>query len=410
MKRNVITKLLAIALIVPTMLITSCGGSEQAGTAPASSAASGSASASAAASESAAPAATGGDGPEVTWKMGSTWGSGNIHFLADQRFAELVGQFTGGKFVIQNYAEGELCAANQLIDYVQDGTIEAGGDWGGYWAGRDTTFEILSTLIDDFDSTDYFNWFYEGGGLDCYNYIYNQYNIQYFPIALTGTESGIRSTKAIESLDDMKGMKIRLGGVLAGKVGQELGINITTVAAAELYESLQRGVIDAGEFSGPWADDSLKLQEVCPYWCAPAWYQSAGVNGVMINMDAWNALPAEYQEAVAMAAELTVAESFHKYHWNNAATTNKMLQEQGVTITKMNDKDYQTIRDTALKVYEAEAAANENFKYVWDSMEAYRNTMNVYRDWLGDYSFGYNRPDADLSGAAGSTETHVYSE
>ena len=362
-----------------------------------------------------APADTGDDGgdaasdlPEVTWKMGSTWGSGNIHFLADKRFSELVSQFTNGKFTIQNYAEGELCAAGQLMDYVQDGTIEAGGDWGGYWAGKDTTFEILSTLIDDFDSTDYFNWFYEGGGLDCYNYVYNQYNIQYFPIALTGTESGIRSHKPIESLDDMKGMKIRLGGVLAGKVGQKLGINITTVAAAELYESLQRGVIDAGEFSGPWADDSLKLQEVCPYWCAPAWYQSAGVNGVMINMDAWNALPDAYKEAVQLAAELTVAESFHKYHWNNAATTNLMLQEQGITITKMNDKDKQIIRDTALEVYAEEAASNANFKYVWDSMEAYRETMNVYRDWLGDYSFGYNRADADLSGANGSTERHEY--
>ena len=115
-----------------------------------------------------------------------------------------------------------------------------------------------------------------------------------------------------------------------------------------------------------------------------------------------------YQEAIQLAAELTVAESFHKYHWNNAATTNLMLQEQGIKITKMNDKDKQIIRDTALKVYAAEAESNENFKYVWDSMEAYRETMNVYRDWLGDYSFGYNRADADLSGANGSTERHDY--
>ena len=96
-----------------------------------------------------ANAVTGGDSslPVITWKMGSTWGSGNIHFSVDQRFTELVSQLTGGRFTITNYSEGELCAANQLFDYVQNGTIECGGDWGGYWSGKDTAFELLSTCM-----------------------------------------------------------------------------------------------------------------------------------------------------------------------------------------------------------------------------------------------------------------------
>ena len=78
--------------------------------------------------------------PVVTWKMGSTWGAGNVHFTVDKRFTELVSQLTNGRFTITNYSEGELCSASQLFDYVSQGTIQCGGDWGGYWSGKDTAF------------------------------------------------------------------------------------------------------------------------------------------------------------------------------------------------------------------------------------------------------------------------------
>lgn len=328
--------------------------------------------------------------PVVTWKMGSTWGSGNVHFTVDQRFSELVSQMTSGRFTITNYAEGELCAANQLFDYVQDGTIQCGGDWGGYWSGKDTSFELLSTIMDNFSAMDYYTWIYQAGGMQCYQDQYGQYNMMYFPIMVNGSESGIRSVNPINSIADMQKMKIRLGGVLAGRAAQKLGINITTVAASELYESLQRGVIDGGEFSGPKADDSLKLQEVAKYWCAPAWYQSAGVNGVMINMDAWNALPEEYQQVIQLAASACCGEQIARYSWNDMTVTNQMVEKDGVTITTLPEEDMQLIRETCQQVYAEEAASNENFNKIYTSMQEYRDTAEAYRDWTGDYGFGFN--------------------
>lgn len=206
-------------------------------------------------------------------------------------------------------------------------------------------------------------------------------------------ESGIRSTKPITSIADMKKMKIRLGGVMAGRAAQKLGINITTVAASELYESLQRGVIDGGEFSTPCSDDSLKLQEVAPYWCSPAWYQSAGVNGVMINKDAWDALPEEYQLAIQTAAETCAGEQLARYLWMDFESTEKMLKEDGCIVTELNSEDWQTIRDTCREVYEEEAAANPNFDMVYSSMKSYREKADTYRDMLKDYSFGFNYDD-----------------
>lgn len=333
------------------------------------------------------------DLPVVTWKMGSTWGAGNVHFTVDQRFTELVSQLTGGRFKITNYADGELCSASQLFDYVSQGTIECGGDWGGYWSGKDTAFELLSTIMDDFTAMDYYTWIYDAGGMECYKEMYGQYNMEYFPLVTNPCESGIRSVSPITSIEDMQHMKIRLGGVMAGKAAQKLGINITTVAASELYESLQRGVIDGGEFSGPKADDSLKLQEVAPYWCAPAWYQSAGVNGVMVNMDAWNKLPEEYQTAFETAARLCCGEQLSRYIWNDMTVTNQMIEEQGVTVTSLPKEDMELIRQACLETYQEECEINPNFKMVYDSMQAYREAANNYRDWTGDYGFGFNRDE-----------------
>ena len=352
-----------------------------------------------------ANAASGGSSnlPVVTWKMGSTWGSGNVHYSVDRRFTQLVSRLTDGRFQITNYSEGELCSANELFDYVSNGTIQCGGDWGGYWSGKDTSFELLSTIMDDFSTMDYYTWIYQAGGLQCYQDQYGQYNIMYFPIMVNGSESGIRSVRPITSLDDMRSMKIRLGGVMAGRAAKKLGINITSIAASELYESLQRGVIDGGEFSGPMADDTLKLQEVAPYWCAPAWYQSAGVNGVMINMDAWNDLPQEYRDAIELAAETCTGEQVARYTYNDMVITNKMLQQDHVTVTHLNDEDFQTIRKTCRETYAEECEANPNFKKIYDSMMASRQTANAYREWTGDYGFGYNYEDADVSGVGETT-------
>lgn len=381
MKKRVLAMSLALMMSLPSALLAGCASST--GTMD---------------TANANAVAAGGDSslPVVTWKMGSTWGSGNIHFTCDQRFSELVSELTSGRFTITNYSEGELCAANQLFDYVQDGTIQCGGDWGGYWSGKDPTFELLSTTMDNFSGLDYYVWIYQAGGLQCYQDMYGQYNMTYFPIMINHAESGIRSTSPITSIADMQKMKIRLGGVMAGRVAQKLGINITTVPAAELYESLQRGVIDGGEFSTPASDDSLKLQEVAKYWCSPAWYQSSGVNGVMINKDAWNALPEEYQQAVQIAAETCTGEKLTSYLWNDFKAVDKMLNQDGCIVTHLNADDKETIRETCREVYEAEAASNANFNTVYSSMMDYRKQADTYRSMLGDYGWGFNYADEDI--------------
>ena len=144
MKKKIFAMLLCVAMVLS---LAACGGS---------SSSSGGALDQAASSSSSSTSSDSGDLPTVNWKMGSTWGAGNVHFTVDKRFTEIVSELTNGRFTITNYAEGELCSASQLFDYVEDGTIQCGGDWGGYWSGKDTAFELLSTIMDDFTGLDYY--------------------------------------------------------------------------------------------------------------------------------------------------------------------------------------------------------------------------------------------------------------
>ena len=125
------------------------------------------------------------------------------------------------------------------------------------------------------------------------------------------------------------------------------------------------------------------------------WYQSGGVNGVMINKDAWNQLPEEYQNAIQMAAEICTSEQLSRYLWMDFDSTKKMLEEDGCVVTKMNQDDWNTIRETCRQVYEEEAAKNENFNMVYSSMQDYREHADTYRAMLGDYGWGFNYDESE---------------
>ena len=208
---------------------------------------------------------------------------------------------------------------------------------------------------------------------------------------INGSESGLRSTVPMTNLSDLQSAKIRLGGVMAGKAAQKLGINITSVPAAELYESLQRGVVDAGEFSGPWADDSLKLTEVAKYWILPGWYQSSGLNDVIINIDAWNALPAEYQEAIEMAAQYTLGQRLGQYHYNDFVYANQQLADPEIQVMRLDDETMAAIHEATREAYKEECEVNPNFAKVYNSMMDYKEFSSAYREMLEgtDYNYGW---------------------
>jgi len=245
----------------------------------------------------------------------------------------------------------------------------------------------------NFSNWDYYVWIYQGGGWDdAYNYMFNQYNMCYFPTTATPMESGIRSNTPITSIKDMQSMKIRFAGKIQGLVADKLGITPVSIAANELYEALLRGTIDAAEYSVPSNDLDLNFQEVTKYWLVPGWHQTSSIYGTMVNLDAYNALPEAYQKALYNAAKLSFVEKTSAYVWRDAQATTKIL-DAGVETTTLSDEDMNTIYEAFVEATKECCAESENYAHVWNSMMSYRNTMNDWRAAQVDWDFGINFGD-----------------
>lgn len=334
--------------------------------------------------ESAAPSQT------FNWKMSSTYPQGSIQFERDQRFTELVNTLSNGRLNIQLHQVGELSDSASLLDSVKNGTIQMGGDWPGTWRGRNTAFNLLGTTPVGFTAWDYIMWIYAADGLSLYQDIYGKENLVYFPYNAPGTESGIRSNKPINSLADLKGMNIRFVGTIQEKILQEFGGNPANVPANELYEALQRGVLDAIEFSSPAGDKAMNFDEVASYVAVPSWHQTSSLTGVMINKEAWESLPKDLQLMIEVAAKTTMLETTSSELYRDALTTNEMLESGKVTVTTYPEEDLKKVHELAKKFAKEMAAENPDFAKVFESQKAYMDNYAKYREMQGDWGFGTN--------------------
>ncbi|GGB53241.1 ABC transporter substrate-binding protein [Lentibacillus populi] len=324
------------------------------------------------------------------WKMSSTYTSGSIQFDRDERFVELVNELSGGRLNITLHQAGELTKAGQLMDTVSDGTIEIGGDWPGTWAGKNPAFSLLGTSAAGFSAFDYGMWIQSAEGQKMYNEIYGQFGLVYFPYNLIGTESGIRSNEPIDSIEDLEGLNIRFVGTVQSRLMQEFGGNPVNIPSGELYQGMQRGVIDAFEFSGPAGDKAMNLDEVAKYVATPSWHQTASVTGVMINKEAWESLPKDLQKVVKVAAKTTMLETTFDEMYKDATVTNEMVESGDITVTEFSEKDVQKIIEVTKQIQNDVAKENLNFAKVLESQKKFMETYERYREIQGDWGFGSN--------------------
>ncbi|WP_216830279.1 TRAP transporter substrate-binding protein DctP [Alkalihalobacterium elongatum] len=324
------------------------------------------------------------------WRMSSTYVQGSIQFERDVRFVELVNSLSNGRLNISLHQVGELADGASLLDTVSNGTIEMGGDWPGSWRGRNTAFNLLGTTPVGFTAWDYLMWIYAADGHSIYNEIYGAENLVYFPYNAPGTESGIRSNKPINSVEDLQGMNIRFVGTIQEKILQEFGGNPANVAPNELYEALQRGVLDAIEFSSPAGDKAMNFDEVTSYVAVPSWHQTASVTGVMINQDAWETLPEDIKLIIEVAAKTTMLETTTNEMFKDALVTNEMLEQGDITVTEYPNEDLEKIHELAKKFAEELADENPDFAKVLNSQKKYMEDYSTYREMQGEWGFGTN--------------------
>lgn len=319
------------------------------------------------------------------WTMTTTWPDNLALIEIDRHWADLVNKLAGDELEIEFRAGGTLMPGTEVFDATETGSIEAAGDWPGYWAGRSSAFSPLAATPSLFNGVDYLNWIMRWGGFDLYQEIYGQYNMVYLPYGIINNESGFMGRTPIESLADLEGKRLRLSGRDQGRVLEELGGSQVTLAGGEIYQAVERGVVDAAEFATPGVDWQAGFGEIVEYWSTPGWHQSASVFGVMINQDAWDALSEETQEKLKIAAEATLSWSLAWSEHGSTEGTQSFI-DAGVEINQLSEEDLERIQEVANQVIVEGACEDPMHAKVYHSMISY---MQEYATWR-DISVPYN--------------------
>lgn len=330
-----------------------------------------------------------------TLKMSSVWSAGIELVEIDKHFVKLVNEIGEGRLNIEFFAGGEIVPPFELMNAVKGGTIDLGGDWGGYWAGKDEAFNIIGSHPMGLTATDYMIWVFQGGGLDIINEVYGKYDLVCIPFGVHSSESGVRSHKPINSNEDYKGLKTRIGGKIQGLVLKDLGGIQVMLAGSEVYQALQKNVVDACEFNTPIVDLKLGLDEVTEYWASPAWHAPSAIFGCMINKKVWEDMSSLEKSIIKTAAMANFVWSYTYFEFKNIEATKAFL-DAGIKITRLADSDLETIQKYVNTHTMESAKKNPLFAKVALSQAEYLEQMTDWRKISQPFGHGRNFDFLDL--------------
>lgn len=295
------------------------------------------------------------------------------------RVAEEVEIMSGGTLRMKVYEPGKLVPAFEILDAVSSGKINAGYTTAGYWAGKIPAAPLFSAIPFGPEAGEYMAWIYYGNGLDLYQRMYDEagYNVKVLPCAVIAPETSGWFSKEINSAEDLKGLKMRFFG-LGGKVMEKLGVATSLLPGGEIFPALEKGAIDATEFSMPAIDQRLGFHKVAKYNYFPGWHQQATVFELLINKDVWNGASEQHQHILAEACKASMADSFAEGEALQFDALKRNVEENGVEIRKWSPEMLQTFRDTWEEVAAEESANNEYFAEVYADLSQFRSNYDLW--------------------------------
>ena len=315
---------------------------------------------------------------KVTWNLAMTWNSTLTPFVnTTTMVAKMVSEMTGGNFVIKIEGAEKHKAALEILDMVKGGQYQMGHSASYYWKGKDATTAIFTTVPFGMNADEQNAWLYYGGGLQLMQKLYDKFGVYAFPGGNTGVQMGGWFKKEIKSLDDLKGLKMRIPSV-AGEVFAKLGVNVTNIAPGELYTSLDRGVIDALEWVGPGMDIKMGFHKIAPYYYA-GWHEPATDLQFLINKKAYDELPAEYKAALKAAMQVAATDMHYENFAMSADAWASMKTEfPNIKVMTFPEPVLAAMKKASDEVLNEYAAKDPFFKEVLDSQMAF---MKKARQW-----------------------------
>ena len=323
--------------------------------------------------------------PTIRWRLQTAFPKSlDALYSANETLAKYVSEVTDGKFQIQVFASGEIVGAGQIVDAVNNNSVEMGHTSSQYYYGKDPTFTLGTALPFGLNTRQMNAWSAYGGGLDLLNEFYDKYGIYALPGGNTAGQMGGWYRKEVKNLEDMKGLKLRIAGVM-GTILSKVGVTPIMIPGSDVYVSLERGTIDAVEWVGPYDDEKLGFVKVAPYYYYPGFWEGSANVHFFINKAKWNELPAGYKSALTVAAGYAHNDVIARYDAGNQKAIRRLISA-GAQLRAFSPEILETCFKMANEVYDDLSSKNENWKKIYSSIVDFRN--EAYAWWqITEYGF-----------------------
>ena len=326
--------------------------------------------------------------PEIRWRLTSSFPKSlDTIYGTAETFARLMKEATDGKFLIQTFAGGEIVPPLQALDAVSSGSVELAHTPTYFYTGKEAALALGTGVPFGLNARLQHSWWHFAGGEAVVNEALAKFGTISFPCGNSGTQMGGWFRKEINTVEDLKGLKFRIGG-LGGQVLSKLGVIPQQIAGGDVYPALEKGSIDAAEFVGPYDDEKLGFSKIAPYYYYPGWWEGGAMLHLCVNLQKWNSLTPTYQAILRNACEAANNWMLAKYDSVNAPALNRLIKA-GTLVRPFPVATIDAAYKAAQEVYADLGAKSPLFKKGYDSMVAFR--AEQYPWWqIGEYSYdGY---------------------
>ncbi len=313
------------------------------------------------------------------WSMVTSWPPGFPGLgKGAENLAKRIGEASNGRLNIKVYAAGELVPAFEVFDSVSRGTVEMGHDASYYHRGKLDAAQFFTAIPFGMNFFELNAWLYYGGGLELWEELYAPFNLVPFPAGNTGVQMGGWFNREIRSVDDLKGLKMRIPG-LGGEVLRRAGGTPVNLPGSEIFTSLSTGAIDATEWVGPYNDVSFGLHKAAKYYYYPGWQEPAPALEAIINKSAWDSLPDDLKSIVRIASQSITIEMASEYTYGNTMSLQQLKEDPNVELRRFPADVLSRLKAISKEVIEELAEKDEKARKIYESFRKFQAVSEEYQ-------------------------------
>lgn len=327
------------------------------------------------------------------WKLVTSWPK-NFPGLgkAPETFAKYVDSMSGGRLTIKVFGAGQMVPGFQVFDAVSNGTAEMGHAGSYYWKGKAPASQIFTAIPFGMNATEFNGWLHYGGGLKMWRELYEPFNLIPFAGGNTGVQMAGWFKKQINSIDDLKGLKMRIPG-LGAEVLKKVGGLPVALTGGELFTSLDSGAIDATEWVGPYNDLAFGLHKAADYYYYSGWHEPGASLEFTVNKQAFDALPKDLQAIIEVAARAVNQDMLDEYTAANNDAMQALIHQHGVDMRPLPDDVIAALREATKEVMAEQSAADPTFAKIYTSYADFQRKVSQYHKISEQEYFKNRQPE-----------------